>query len=364
MENEAAKDGSSVEEAVATVIATEGTEAPLAREESEDREPKSRRSMLRAEMRKADKEPNEKPIPTPTPEPKEPTHINGKAPESPKIQAPKEDYPVAPPASMNADEKAAFQRADPKLQQFLSRREYEIRAELRRQTEQMRPHMEKYRGIDQVLTPHLDEYVRQGIQPEKIVERAIAWDKAFKKDRLRTAGEYLEAYGVDPRELISGEDGKPMYQRGSDAPRAQHTATGEVPEWYRREQQQSQQLRVVEQAESALNSFIKDKPLFRDPNTRDQIEGEMAPIVLGLLSQNPALSHGAALEKAFELVTSTPRWAPYLQPRAAADKAKEEAARAALASRSVTGGPGSSGTPTKKAANRREALGLAFDGNL
>ena len=266
--------------------------------------------------------------------------------------------PIVAPASMNAQEKAAFMRLTPEMQQYVSRRDYETRSDYKRQTYALSEAQREIADISNVITPQVrQEYAREGIAVPQLVERAIAWDKSFKTNKNATALEYLQAYGVDLNELYQHQQGavqeQPQYLTKEDVERT-------IAEQQRQFIEQQQQSQVAYQNQSAVQSFLGSKPVFRDPGTAQQIEEAMAPIVAGLHAANPHRPAVEKLEEAYNYVMKGHPVFSGLSAKQEADRKEAEAQKARFASRSISGSPGS-GTPKIKA-NLRDNLRRRFSG--
>jgi hypothetical protein len=291
------------------------------------------------------------------------------APERPVNATTPEVAPILSPADMRADEKEAFSKLSPEMQSYVSRRAYDLRRQIT-EAQQRGAGMEKeLSSILNVVSPVRDEYARLGLSPEQIVQSAIAWDKAFRTDRIAAAKEYLDSWGVDPTELLQSGVSPGYAQQPS--PQKPEINVDTLREELRKEFQD--ELRMREQAESTkldafvVQKFIESKPLFKDPGTAEQLEMAMAPIVYGLRQSNPSIPAHELLETAYGLlVKGNPQFSglnQQLEAKAEAEKAKADAQKAMQASRSISGGPGS-GTPTRKIKDLRENLRLRMQGAL
>jgi len=266
---------------------------------------------------------------------------------------------IAPPADMNAAEKQAFSKLTPEMQQYLSRRSYEQRADYSRKTMEASAKEKELSDIYSVVTPALrDEYARQGIAVPDLVRRAVAWDKAFKTDRLGTAMEYLEAYGIHPSELLDGQH-QNGYQQESPEYLTREEAEALADERIAKQFEQMQQSSIVENNYNVVQGFIQSKPLFKDIGTAAQLEAEMAPIVVGLRQSNPSAPVQEILETAYNYVTkghpTFSALASQQSARSDSERLHAEAQKAKEASRSISGGPGT-GSPKVKIKDSRESL--------
>lgn len=276
---------------------------------------------------------------------------------------------ILPPADMSKEEAEAFNNpsapgAMAKLQSYFSRRAYEYQSDYTRKVNAVGEKERELGDILGVINPVRDEYARRNISPQQIVQNALAWDKAFGTDRLGAAKEYLEHWGIDPRELITEGDAQP-HVNGNGQYLTREEAEALADERVRRQFEQREQEAVASRRFSVVQSFLRSKPLFQDPGTALQLEEKMAPIVAGFASQNPAADPTELLEQAYNLVTKgDPTFSELtnrLAAKAEAERKNAEAEKAIAASRSVSGGPGS-GTPKLKANNLRENLRMRMNG--
>lgn len=282
-------------------------------------------------------------------------------PAAPTTPAPE---PVLPPGDMSAKEKEMFSQLPPEAQAYLSRRSYETRADYSRKTQALSEREKSISDILSVIDPIKDEYIRNGISVPDLVRRTLAWDKALKNNPVQAAKEYLEAYGIDPRELSSGTEiqAQAASQGQYLTPeQAEAIAEQKINLAFEKKQQEA----LLQNTWTDVQSFLSAKPLFRDPGTAQQIEAEMAPIASAFKQQNPQLSNKDILEKAYQVaVAANPAFSVLVQKLDAKpelERRSADAERALQASRSISGGPGS-GTPKLQAKNMRENLRLRMNG--
>lgn len=293
----------------------------------------------------------------------------GKAPAQTPAQgqtaAPAAEYePIAPPADMKADEKAVWSTLPPEAQRYLSRRSVEMRRDYQRQTADLEPRAREVSDVMTVVQPVRDEYAKAGISVPDLVRRSIAWDKAFKADRVGAAREFLEAYGLSHEDLAAAANGQQAAQQTPGyltREEAEALAEEKVQAAFERSHQES----LANESFQAIQSFIKEKPLFKDPGTGQQVEAEMIPYFNAFISQGQPVK--TALDNAYNAVTKLhPTFSDLqskLDAKREAEKSNAEAQKAIAASRSVHGGP-ASGSPKIKASNLRENLRLRMSGGI
>jgi len=273
---------------------------------------------------------------------------------------------VAPPADMNKAEREAFLNPTAEnanvLQGYLSRRAYEYRTDYQKQTDELNQTRQKVDGFYNVMKDYESDYVKRGLNITDVARRSIEWDRAMQMNPVETALEWLDAYGVNLHDLSN------YYQNGY--------STQQPVEYLIKEQaeqiaQQKIEAMINEQRQStiaynnhnAVQSFIGNKPLFKDPGTAAQLEEAMAPIVAALSNQGG--SPQEILETAYNYVTKGhPTFSALSQKLEAASLAEKKAAeaqKAKAATKSITGSAGS-GTPRTKIKDLGENLRRRYKG--
>lgn len=268
--------------------------------------------------------------------------------------------PIVAPADMNKAEREAFAK-NPILQQYLSRRAYDMRAEVSRQYQELQNHQNYINEIRQTFEPHKEVF--EGMTEKEVLSNALEWDKAFRDDPMKAAWEYLSVYGIHPQDLLSYnyQPPQPEYLTRQEAEAlAQQQAQSKIDEYFQKKEQEH----LVSASYDAVQSFVKDKPLFRDPGTASQVETEMAPIVAALKNNNPQAPAQEILEKAYQMVIAgNPAFSDLVSKLNAKPRIEQKAAvaqKAKMARRSITGSPGS-GSP-KIHGTTRDILRLKLNG--
>lgn len=266
---------------------------------------------------------------------------------------------VAAPADMKAEEKDAFNKLSPEMQQYVSRRSYEYQSDHSRKVNQLKEVEKELGDVYSVVTPQLrDEYSRQGIAVPDLIRRSVAWDKAFKTNKVGAAFDHLDSYGITLEDLIAArqngvyQDKQPEYLTREDA---EKIAIEKSQQLF----QEQEQSHLAYQSQSAVKSFLGTKPLFRDPGTALQLESAIANEIIGLKAQGIDGSPQELLEMGYERVTKLhpvfSNLVNQLNQRQEDERKNAEALKAQAASRSIKGSPGS-GTPKYKANSFRESL--------
>jgi hypothetical protein len=278
-----------------------------------------------------------------------------------------ERVPLVPPADMNKQEKEAFLNPTVEnahiLQQYMNRRAYETRSDYQRKMVEVEQLKQQTAGVYDVLKEYENDYAKHGISVADIAKRSIAWDKAMQANPVQTALEWLDSYGVNLQDLYNGYSQQPQqptqnYLTREDAERI-------AEEKFQAIQAQEKQNAVAYYNERLVESFMKNKPLFKDAETASQLEAEMAPIVQGLSATGRYSSPEEILETAYNyVVAGNPTFSSLNSAMAAKSVVEQKqaaVAQAKTASRSISGSAGS-GTPKIKAKDLRDNLRRRFVG--
>lgn len=287
-----------------------------------------------------------------------------------KVKEQKTDNTPAPtlmPADMDKEEQEAWKGANPKLQNYLSRRAYDMRKELGNAYRQVAQKSQEYQGIDKVIAEHKSYLDKMSVTPVDALRRSIAWEKAIKENPVQGAKQYLAAFGIDPYSLIEDDvlDGTPEPQQTESVDPAQ--IKQEIWNELNQQFEMQRQSQTVEKNYSIVNSWMKDKPLFQDPATASQLEADMAPIVKSIRGSNPQATEEQVLDTAYNYVTKgNDRYAQLLtawDQRKVAQKNAEKAIQAKQSSRSISGGL-QGAAPVKGGLNFRDELRLRMQGGM
>ena len=284
--------------------------------------------------------------------------------------------PVVPPSDMNKLEKEAFLNPTPQnahvLQQYMNRRAYETRADYQRKIHEVEQLRAQAAPMLDTIKQYESEYARHGVSLGDIAKRSVAWDQAMKADPVATALEWLDSYGVTLDELHGyNPQQQQVYQNGYQQPQQQPGyLTRDEAERIAEEkvaalQQQQQQSAVAYYNERVVESFIANKPLFKDPETASQLETEMAPIVSALTGTGKYSSPEEILETAYNYVVSGNPTFSSLQKamtvKPAIEQKQAAASKAKAAARSISGSAGS-GTPRIQVKDIRDNLRRRMSG--
>lgn len=265
----------------------------------------------------------------------------------------------APPADMNAAEKEAFLNPTPAnahiLQSYLNRRAYETRSDYSRKMQEVEQLKKQTAGLYETIKQYEDEYAKDGISIADVTRRAVAWDKAMQQDPVATALDWLDSYGVRPEDLYNYQPQQqqaPQYLTREEAERI-------AEERYQSIQSEQQKKAIEYYNQQVVNSFMSNKPLFRDPETASQLEAEMAPVVQALNATGRYTSPEQVLETAYNyVVNGNPTFSGLVQKMAAKPVIEQQQAavqKAKQAAKSISGSAGS-GSPRIVAKTLRDNL--------
>jgi len=343
------------EQEAAVVLATKEPEVKA------EIKPERNESSLRESLKKNAKEQTNEDIGKPTNGTAEApaqnkSFVNG---ESQQLAKPAEN--VLAPASMNAEERKVWDSLPVEAKKFLSRREYETRSHLTRQTEGLSTKEREVSDILGSVTPEVrEEYTRKGIAIPDLVRRSIAWDKRV-SEGIDGALEFLEAHGYKAQDLAGYQSQPAEAPQYLTAEEAQRIAN----ETFQKNLELHQQSSIAEENANALQSFIDSKPVFKsDPGTAAQVESAVAEEIEYLKFKGYSGSTAQLLETAYSRAISNNEALSSLRPQAASQQtAKPEniyeqmqrVREAKAASKSANGSLGS-GSPAYKSNSLRESL--------
>ena len=255
---------------------------------------------------------------------------------------------LAPPADMNAAEKDAFLNPTPAnahiLQSYLNRRAYETRTQYDKKMQEVNQLREHNSRVYDVIKQYEQDYAKDGISVADVTRRSIAWDRAMQANPVQTAIEWLDAYGLNPNDLV--EQGQAYQQPTQYLTREDAEKIAE--DRYKAIQQEQEKKAVEYMNQRAVESFTSRKPLFRDPETASQLESEMAPVVQALAATGRYSSTDEILETAYNyVVNGNPTFSSLvqrLQTTPVIQQQQVATQKAKQAAKSISGSAGS-GTP-------------------
>lgn len=275
--------------------------------------------------------------------------------------------PMVPPADMNAAEKEAFLNPTPAnahiLQSYLNRRAYETRSDYSRKMQEVEQLRKETAGLYDTIKQYENDYAKDGISIADVTRRAVAWDRAMANNPVSTALDWLDSYGIRPEDLVGQQQQssqqQPQYLTKEEAERI-------AEERYQAIQSEQQKKAVEYYNQQVVNSFMSNKPLFRDPETAAQLEAEMAPVVQALNATGRYTSPEQVLETAYNyVVNGNPTFSGLVQKMAAKpviEQQQQAVAKAKQAAKSISGSAGS-GSPRIVAKNLRDNLQRRMGGD-
>lgn len=272
-----------------------------------------------------------------------------------EVQAPAaqpEQVVYAPPSDMNKAEKEAFLNPTSEnahiLQGYLNRRAHETRTQYDRKAQELNQLIERNSSVYNTIKQYEEDYAKEGISIQDVAKRSVAWDRAMRNDPLTTAREWLEAYGLSPEDLV-GDYQTPVQPAQQNANFLTREEAERVADERWKALHAEQEKKAVEYMnQKIVESFMNQKPLFRDPETASQLEGEMAPVVKALTQTGRYSSQEEILETAYNyVVNGNPVFASLnqkLQAKPAIQQQLQVVQKAKQAAKSISGSAGS-GTP-------------------
>lgn len=256
--------------------------------------------------------------------------------------------PRVPPADMNQIEKEAYLNPNPQnahiIQEYLNRRAYETKVQYDRKMQEVNRLREQTSSLYDTIKQYEEEYARDGLSIADITKRSIAWDKAMQSNPTEAALQWLDSYGLTPEDLANYRQQEPVQQNYLTREDAERIAE----ERYKALAESEQKKAVEYYNQRVVQSFMSQKPMFRDPETASQLEAEMAPVVQALTSTGRYSSPEEILETAYNyVVNGNPTFASIAQKIVAKPAIEQQQAavqKAKAASKSISGSTGS-GTP-------------------
>lgn len=279
-----------------------------------------------------------------------------------------EQIVYAPPADMNKAEKEAFLNPTSEnshvLQGYLNRRAHETRTQYDRKAQELNQLIERNSTVYNTIKQYEEDYAKEGISIQDVAKRSVAWDRAMKNNPYATAREWLESYGISPEELI-GEN--QTETQGVEQNYLTREEAERIAEERWQSMHQEQEKKAVEYMnQKIVESFMNQKPLFRDPETASQLEGEMAPVVRALTQTGRYSSQEEILETAYNyVVNGNPVFANLnqkLQAKPVIQQQMQATQRAKQAAKSISGSAGS-GTPRVVTKDIRDNLRRRMSGD-
>lgn len=272
-----------------------------------------------------------------------------------EVQAPTaqpEQVVYAPPSDMNKAEKEAFLNPTSEnahiLQGYLNRRAHETRTQYDRKAQELNQLIERNSSVYNTIKQYEEDYAKEGISIQDVAKRSVAWDRAMRNDPLSTAREWLQAYGLSPEDLVGDYQTpvQPVQQASNYLTREEAERIAEERWQSMHQEQEKKAVEYINQ--KIVESFMNQKPLFRDPETASQLEGEMAPVVKALTQTGRYSSQEEILETAYNyVVNGNPVFASLnqkLQAKPAIQQQLQVVQKAKQAAKSISGSAGS-GTP-------------------
>lgn len=267
---------------------------------------------------------------------------------------------IVAPRSMDEKNRAMFEKLPVEAKKWVLQREQETsrigfeRAERVKQQElELAPVIEHYKKYE-------SQYLRDGVRPSDVVTKAIEWDQAFRQDKNQAAREYLASYGIDPADLVLMDDA-PSYQddQSSQPIPSIDDIRAEIRNELLAEENKKHAQSLLQENMRLATEFLNNTPFGKDTSSARELDEAMGPVIERLMALDPSRDKREVLKEAYEHVsTKDPRFSSVRSQYEAAQRAsqaKQEAGKAFLASRSISGSP-SNGVSDFKPKNFREGL--------
>lgn len=272
--------------------------------------------------------------------------------------------PIEAPHSWAAAEKAEFAKLPRQTQETIARREYERDRALYQGREQISQLQRKYSGLDQVLAPHEDQWMRQGIQPAQVVGQFLAWQKYLDSDPSAALRQLAQSYGLDLAQVAqTAPQVDPEIQRLRSELNNIQAALGQRDEGAAQEYSAQLEQGIEQYAQEKSTDGKPLRPYFAE------VWQDMLPIVSHMANTQPNLTHRQILDASYDkAMWMNPQIRErVLQEKAKTDEAKrmseanEKAQRAKAAAVSVRGSPSGTIAPQAAHSSVRESLLANWD---
>lgn len=245
--------------------------------------------------------------------------------------------PVAP-ASMTAEEKAAFEKLPPDAKAFLARRESDLQAHLTRGSQELAESKRRYAALDQVIEPRRQAWAMERMSPEMAVSQLLAISDKANADPAGFIQWFAGQRGIDLAQLTAAR-AEPEYvdPHLAELRKQVGSLTSRLSS-----EDQARQNAALGQIQQTVQAFEQEKDAqgnLAHPHYA-KLEAEIAHTIRALRQSEPGLSHRDALQKAYDrAVWANPETRALLQAAAetaAAEKRRaEEADRVARAKRTA-----------------------------
>ncbi len=259
--------------------------------------------------------------------------------DSKEVETQEPQLKILPPPQLTKSQQADFEKLPITLKAGVSKLLNDYRKELSKVGE-FRPVWEEAKTYEAEI----------GVKSNEIVKNAIQWDKAFRQDTKQAAKAFLQAYKLDPLDLLDDSDQMPGHSQQQlsqeDIDRLVEQKLNARLEAQEAKSQEQAFYQRGQQAQADIQTFMKSSELFQDPQVAIQLEEALAPVVEHYNDLYPTATPMQILKKAYNEITSDDSL-----PFKALLSAKEKAAKlekARQASKSINGGIKS---PTKSIKN-------------
>lgn len=207
---------------------------------------------------------------------------------------PDDSQTTAAPQSMSAKDREAFAALPPESQKWLSDRAKEQESAFTQKTMDLADKSKGFDRLEQVLAPRRSQLAMDGMDDSTAVGQLFELSDFANRDPIG-----FVKYMLNARQIPVSALSDPGGQTPADPQLAAMQQKMQGVESFLTEQQAQSQ----RQAESVIGS---DVTKFAEANEfYTELEGEMIPLVAALRGQNPSLSNGDLLAKAYKMAVAT-----------------------------------------------------------
>lgn len=282
-----------------------------------------------------------------------------------EIESSKEETKIDPPVSWEKEAKEEFKALPPKVQQYVLKREQERDRAFQKKTEEIAHLRKSFQGLNQILTPEIENWRNLGLSPEEAIARLVRAQRVLDSNPVEGIKKIAKSYGIDLDKL-------PEYAKNNNTNPELQAVTSKVQQIEHMIQSQKTQQVQAEQA-----ALLKELELFEKETDSEgnvvrpyfeELQADMTPIVVALREAHPTASVAAILHEAYNraLWANPKTREAVLKDQATKEQAKriEETKRKAVlakkAGSSITGAP-SGVNRAKPSGSLRDSLERAWE---
>lgn len=210
---------------------------------------------------------------------------------------------IEPPNSWRADKKELFRSLPPEIQnhpQIKEILEYAVERERERDS-YLNQKGQKYSGLDKVFEPHVNDWERKGLSPDRVVTQLLAWDKFITERPFDAIQELAARNNIDLAQFAKVQE-----MQGPQDPYVKYTLA-EV-ERLKSEQAEERQRLADEREAQTYQGLTQEIERFK-LSTKDgrpaypyfeSVREDMAAILPRVIAENPNAQTHEALQESYE----------------------------------------------------------------